>query len=254
MSAGSPHYLDYVSRGESSRAYTEYQRRYETRPRESDAVLIGLVADALDTRAPGAGTPRILDAGCSTGNLLRHLARAFPDAELWGGELMPEALEALRAAADLEGVRIERMDLLAIEQRDAFDVIVVNAVLYMFDDAQLATAMESVARALRPGGRVVIFDLFHPFAQHLTVNEVSPLHPEGHLLHLRPYDALRAAASAAGLGEIHAIPFEIPIDLPRADGDTGIGSHTVDRADGGRLLFRGALAQPWCHVVIARPA
>jgi methylase of polypeptide subunit release factors len=96
MTTLGPGYRQYVTDEQFAAGYTEYQQRYAIEPRESDRVLIGHVAAALAGRPAGAGPPRVLDIGCSTGNLLRHLARALPHAELWGGELMPEALVAAK--------------------------------------------------------------------------------------------------------------------------------------------------------------
>lgn len=253
MTTLGPGYREYVSDGEFAAGYTDYQRRYAAEPRESDRVLIGHVAEALGARGTNGHRPRVLDIGCSTGNLMRHLSRALPGAELWGGELMPEALEACRAAPDLDGMTFAEMDLLDIGHPGAFDVIVINAVLYLLGDDDLRQAIASVAAALAPGGSLVAFDLFHPFEQHLTIREASATHPDGLVLHFRPYALLDEACADAGLALPRIHPFAIPIDLPRPARDDEIISYTVPTAAGGRLLFRGALAQPWCHVVASRP-
>lgn len=253
MTTLGPGYREYVSDGEFAAGYTDYQQRYAAEPRESDRVLIGHVATALAGRPAGSPAPRVLDIGCSTGNLLRHLARALPDAELWGGELMPEALDACHAAPDLAQMTFTEMDLLDIGHPGAFDVIVINAVLYLLGDEDLARALASVAGALAPGGSLVAFDLFHPFDQHLTIREASATHPDGLVLHFRPYALLGDACAAAGLEPPAIHPFAIPIDLPRPARDDEIISYTVPTAAGERILVRGALAQPWCHVVASRP-
>ena len=253
MTTLGPGYREYVADEEFAAGYTDYQRRYLDEPRESDRVLIGHVADALAARSAIGRRPRVLDIGCSTGNLMRHLARALPGAEFWGGELMPEALEICRAAPDLDGMTFAEMDLLDIGHPGAFDVIVINAVLYLLGDDDLRRALGSVAAALAPGGSLVAFDLFHPFDQHLTIREESPTHPDGLVLHFRPYALLGEACAAAGLEPPAIHPFAIPIDLPRPARDDEIISYTVPTASGERLLFRGALAQPWCHVTARRP-
>jgi SAM-dependent methyltransferase len=253
MTTLGPGYREYVADEEFAAGYTDYQRRYLAEPRESDRVLIGHVAAALAAGARNGARPRVLDIGCSTGNLMRHLARALPEAELWGGELMPEALDICRAAPDLDGMTFAAMDLLDIGHPGVFDVIVINAVLYLLGDDDLRRALASVASALAPGGSVVAFDLFHPFDQHLTIREASATHPDGLVLHFRPYALLGEACAAAGLAPPAIHPFAIPIDLPRPERDDEIISFTVPTAAGERLLFRGALAQPWCHVVASRP-
>ncbi len=241
-------YLDYIADDAFAEGYLAYQSKYADEPRESDRLLIQLIDRALPTRAGGT----VLDLGCSTGNLLRHLRRARSDLHLTGGELMPSHLETCRRDPELEGVNLARIDALDIGRRDAFDVIVMNAVLYLFELPQLERALANVARALRPGGTFAVFDLFHPFGQELAITETSATHLEGLTLHFRPYETIRRALDHAGFAETTITPFRIPIDLPRPEGDDDIISYTVPAADGERLLFRGALFQPWCHLTARR--
>lgn len=238
-------YLDYVADTTFTEGYREYQRRYAERPRESDRVLVEMI-DRETRDRPGA---EVLDLGCSTGNLLRHVRTVRPDLRLTGGDLIAGHLEECRADPGLAGITFAEIDALAIGRTAAWDLIVMNAVLYLFTPDQFARALSSVARALRPGGALLVFDLFHPFGQELTITEASETHPEGLTLHFRSYAGVEAAARRAGFGRPRITPFRIPIDLPRPDDDDQIISYTVPAADGERLLFRGTLHQPWCHTV-----
>lgn len=242
-------YLDYIADDAFAEGYLEYQGKYTDVPRESDRRLIELIDRALPGRDGGA----VLDLGCSTGNLLRHLRRARPDLHLTGGELLPSHLESCQRDPELVGVNFARIDALDIGRQESFDVIVMNAVLYLFELPQLKSALANVARALRPGGTFAVFDLFHPFGQELAITETSATHLEGLTLHFRPYDTIRDALDEVGLSETEIRPFRIPIDLPRPARDDDIISYTVPTDDGERLLFRGALFQPWCHVTARRP-
>jgi SAM-dependent methyltransferase len=230
--------------------YLAYQARYAAQPRESDRVLVEIV-DRLTRGRDGA---TVLDLGCSTGNLLRHLRRARPDLALVGGDLMESHLEACRRDPELADLPFAVMDALDLGVESAYDVVVVNAVLYLFAPSELERALTSIARSLRPGGHLVAFDLFHPFGQELTITEASATHPEGLTLHFRSYGAVGAALARAGFGTPEIAPFAIPVDLPRPGDDADIISYTVPAADGRRLLFRGALFQPWCHAVAPRAA
>jgi SAM-dependent methyltransferase len=168
---------------------------------------------------------------------------------LTGGDLAQSSIEECRRNPQLAGVRFEIMDLLALPATN-FDVIIVNAVLYMLSDEQYRSALMSVARALRPGGTCLIYDFAHPFVhQKLTIYATSVLHPNGLRLCFRPMVQVQAAAREAGFAGIDFHPFEIPITLPPAPPDGEVVTYTVDRSDGGRAMFRGALYQPWCHMV-----
>ena len=240
----SQHYKEYVADREFIEDYSVYQRKYAEQVRESDRVVIDIVTELAD----GREGLRVLDIGCSTGNLLRHLRNLVPGLELTGGDLTPEVLEGCRADPELEGVEFEEMDLLDLP-RERFDVVIANAVLYLMSDEEFERAAASIAGALREGGHFVAFDFFHPFEQELEIRETSRTHPRGLMLHFRPFDVGREVLGGAGFGEVDFRPFEIPIDLPRHEDDGELISYTRGAADGGRLLFRGTLFQPWCHAV-----
>jgi SAM-dependent methyltransferase len=246
-----PSYREYVADDEFMRDYAAYQQRYAVEPRESDKVLIELVRDLAGEHAQPL---RVLDVGCSTGNLLRHLDHTIPGLDLVGGELAEEVLEECRSDPELAAIAFERMDVLALERTADFDAVIVNAVLYLFDEAEFARAVASISRALRPGGALLAFDFFHPFEQRLEIHERERTHADGLRLTFRPYSETRVVLERHGFDRIEFRPFEIPIDLPRPAGDDEIVSYTRRLETGGRLLFRGALYQPWCHLVARRPA
>lgn len=242
-------YLRHAADAAFSQTYRAYQRRWATELRESDRVLIELVAERV---GDGAGR-RLLDVGCSTGNLLGHLRGALPLLGLEGGDLMEGVLDECRSNPTLEGITFRRLDLLELEAAPLYDAVVLNAVLYVLDDALAQRGLERIAGALAPGGSLLLFDLFHAFDQDLVVTERSPLHPEGHILHLRAQRQVEEMLGQAGFASVEFRPFELPIDLA-PDPSHETRTRTVLTADGSRLLFRGALAQPWCHAVATVPA
>jgi SAM-dependent methyltransferase len=234
----------------ASGEYLEYQKKYRASVRESDRVIIEIVRDLAGRRR---GAPvRVADVGCSSGNLLFHLKHQVPGLELWGGDAYPGIVDQCRQNPDLAGIRFEPMDLLALDRRWRLDVVIVSAVLFLFGDGDFDRAVASLAGVTEPGGHLVAFDLFHPVEQELTVVEKSETHPEGLTLHFRPYSRVQAALERHGFGPPSFRPFAIPIDLPRPERPGDITSHTVRTEDGGRLVFRGALHTPWCHLVAER--
>lgn len=238
-------YREYVADDEFQSDYAAYQQRWASEVRQSDRVLIELVREL----AAQADRPlRVLDVGCSTGNLLLHLKHEVPGLELVGGDMVPSILEDCRRDPNLAGIRFEELDLLDLGCEGAYDVVVVNAVLYLFSDEEYERALASAGRALAPGGTLLVYDFFHPFEQDLTILERSATHPEGLVLHFRPISWASAALDRAGFAEAEFRPFEIPIELPRPDDDAYILSYTRP-SEGRNLLFRGTLFQPWCHLV-----
>lgn len=255
-----PDYRQYVKTGSVANEYLAYQERWADDLRESDRVLIEHVrAATADLPEAGRPDPLVIDIGCSTGNLLRHLRQAMPGLSLAGGEYSPEALAACRANPDLAGIPFAEMDVVNLDAEASYDVVIVNAVLYLMDDEDFASALAGLGRAICDGGTLLVFDFFHPFRHDLAIVERSRSQPAGLPLHFRPQDGVQALLRDAGFGDVRFEPFRIPIDLERgstytdnASGFEDLNSYTVRAESGDRLLFRGTLFQPWCHLVAVK--
>jgi SAM-dependent methyltransferase len=101
---------------------------------------------------------RVLDVGCGAGQTTRDAARAAAPGRVLGIDVSAPALERARRLTDEEG-----LDNVAYEQADAqvhpfaaasFDVAISRFGVMFFSDA--SAAFGTLARALRPGGRVVL--------------------------------------------------------------------------------------------------
>jgi SAM-dependent methyltransferase len=229
------------------RVYARYQSKYAETVRESDRVIIELVDDLR--RRAGGRSMRVLDIGCSTGNLLKHLNRLVPDLELVGGDLVSEQIEENRSNPALEGIEFQQMNLLNLGMEDEFDVVTVNAVWFSMSDDQVRRGIRTVAAALRPGGTMIVFDYFSTFPQSLEIREKSELYPEGLTLHIRPIRLVDDMLEQEGFVGGSFSPFDIPIDLPLDPESRELVSYTIPDAKGRRLQFRGALFQPLYHLV-----
>jgi SAM-dependent methyltransferase len=238
-------YREYVTDAAFLRDYNAYQAKYAKQMRESDKVLVAIIRELL---AAGRARRRLLDIGCSTGNFLLHLRRLVPNLELTGGDLAESSLAECRANPDLRGISFKALNILQLPPGERYDIIVVNAVLYMMEDADFQQALKSMAAALEQGGSIVVFDFFHPFEQDLSIMEVSKTHPKGLRLRFRPMSSTIRMLEAAGFAGAQFRPFTLPIDLPRNSDDSELISYTVTTKDDVRLPFRGTLFQPWCHL------
>lgn len=244
-------YHDYVNDEKFLEQYNAYQTRHAIDIRESDKIIISMVGQLVE-QAKGRRL-KVLDIGCSTGNLLMHLKRLVPEADYTGGDLALSSLEACRANPNLHGINFQEMDIMNLSG-SAFDLIIVNAVLYMFDDAQYELALAGLNHALTNGGSVIIYDFAHSFVhQNLTIYETSLLHPDGLRLCFRPMSRVSAAATRAGFSAVEFHPFELPIELPKPGYDEEVVTYTVNTDKSDRLMFRGALYQPWCHIIAHKP-
>lgn len=241
-------YHDYVSDDTFMKGYSDYQQKYASTIRESDRQMIELVrarvADKLENERPVS----LLDIGCSTGNFLLHLKNQIRGLSLMGGDMVPTILEDCRRNPALSGIDFKEMNLLDLNVDEQLDVLTANAVVYLFSQHEFDLTLQNVGRALKPGGWFLAFDFFHPYEQDLEIFEKSKTHPDGIMLHLRPYSKVIASLESNGFTNSTFKPFSIPIDLAKPESLEDITSHTVKSESGERMLFRGTVFQPWCFL------
>lgn len=248
-------YHHYVKNEPFHEKYIQYQQRYREQMRESDKVILEMIGGLLGGPFQGRKIS-CLDIGCSTGNLLFHLRRAFPEMELTGGDFAESQVESCRADKTLEGIHFEVMDMLNLGVKNSYDLIIANAVAVYFEYDEYEQAGRSVYNALKDGGHFIVFEWLHPYEQDLKIVETSRSHPSGLKIFFRPQHKVKSVLEKCGFSNIDFRPFLIPIDLARGsvykEGQSGfedLNSYTVKTETGERLLFRGALSQPWCHMM-----
>ncbi|MGD8624413.1 MAG: class I SAM-dependent methyltransferase [Anaerolineae bacterium] len=124
-----------------------------------DDELIEMIVEVLALR-PG---DRVLDLACGSGDHARRLARR--GMEVVGLEIAPSLVAHCRqeaAAEGLETVRFEQGDMRALDEENAFDaVLLLSGSFGFFDDTTNLDVLRRMARALRPGGRLLV-DVFDP--------------------------------------------------------------------------------------------
>jgi ubiquinone/menaquinone biosynthesis C-methylase UbiE len=142
--------------GRSSRIYDVVARRVLRR-------IYRRLADDIAAFAPADAA--LLDIGTGPGVLLVELARRRSDLRLCGVDLSSDMVAA--AGRNLEpfgtraSVRVADVTDLPFDDR-SFDVIVSSLSLHHWDDPD--AAVPELARVLRPGGRLCVYDLrFAPF-------------------------------------------------------------------------------------------
>lgn len=108
-----------------------------------------ITASVLASR-PGIQSPCILDAGCGTGNNLRHFSA-------WGRPIgIDLSADAVRFCAE-RGVTVARGSLLALPfADDSFDLITSFDVLYHRWITDDRVALRELVRVLKPGGQMFV--------------------------------------------------------------------------------------------------
>jgi ubiquinone/menaquinone biosynthesis C-methylase UbiE len=95
----------------------------------------------------------ILDIGCSTGRGGVELARAFPQAELWGIDVIQERLDAL---PDIYAQRVRGVSTDIPLQSQTVDVIVAGEFLEHLLPRDVDPTLCEFQRVLRVGGRLLL--------------------------------------------------------------------------------------------------
>lgn len=123
--------------------------------------LYRMVRDDVLSSAPAEGAA-VLDAGCGPGRILRLIAERRPDLRLHGADLAQGMITEAEAAAERAGLAgqltFTRADLADLPfADDSFDLVISNASMHHWADVE--PIVPELARVLRPGGSVRIYDL-----------------------------------------------------------------------------------------------
>jgi ubiquinone/menaquinone biosynthesis C-methylase UbiE len=134
--------------------------------------------------------PRILDAGCGTGEITSRLAELFPRAHVLGVDIIEQHLELARLRYASFGPRLafERQSIFELEAADgSFDLTVCRHVLHSIPHADRAIA--ELVRVTRPGGYL-----------HLIPEDYGMLHFQRGVLDPRDFWHTAAASFGAATG------------------------------------------------------
>lgn len=108
---------------------------------------------------------RVLDLGCGSGGYSRMIGRTSPGTTVVGVD-RPDVVDAFTteaAAAGLSdrvlGVSGDIRQVIAAEPAESYDLVLLANLLHGYDLTACDVLMHQVARVLKPGGRVAIFEI-----------------------------------------------------------------------------------------------
>jgi SAM-dependent methyltransferase len=113
---------------------------------------------------------RLLDAGGGAGAFAYFIARTFPSWRVVVADNDVEAIErgtAIKERLGLKNLELRRVDLCELDDETGYDVVVCSDVLEHIPDDVLA--VKQMARALRPGGRLIVTSPGQPQPRHLPL-------------------------------------------------------------------------------------
>jgi SAM-dependent methyltransferase len=150
------------------------------------------------------GARRVLDVGGGHGVFSVELLRRHPELRATVFDL-PRALEA---AADHPGLTLRAGSFLEDDLGDGYDVVLLFNIVHGLDDEQAATLFLRLARALNPGGTIVVGDQFE--------DSVMPGRSSRTLLGLLDLNyRVAAGGRVRGFGEVSRLLEEAGFRTPR---------------------------------------
>jgi 2-polyprenyl-3-methyl-5-hydroxy-6-metoxy-1,4-benzoquinol methylase len=167
---------------------------------------------------------RVADVGCGAGWSSIAVARAFPNATVIGFDADAASIADARAnaAARQVDVQFQTTDAATIAEAGRFDLILVLEALH--DMSRPADVLQSLGRALAPGGSVLIADEKVADRFRAPGDEIERLMYGWSIVHCLPValsespsaaigtvirsDTVRELARAAGFGRVDVLPVD----------------------------------------------
>jgi len=141
----------------------------------------------------------VADIGCGSGHALNLMARAFPRSRFAGYDFSQEGIAAAQEEArrlGLANTRFEVRDVSRLDAPDHYDFITAFDAIH--DQARPAAVLKAIAKALRPGGVLLMVDI--RASSLLEENMEHPLAPFLYTISCNHCMTVSLAGDGAGLG------------------------------------------------------
>jgi cyclopropane fatty-acyl-phospholipid synthase-like methyltransferase len=151
-------------RGESKMTYQD--EHFGATVAETSSYLEKLAFPKLEASIKKYAPQKILDVGCGYAGYLIRLAKKFPDLHFVGIEKNHQVSEKAKANIVREG--LQQIDIIEsdIEEwnatNESIDFIMLNNILYYFNDEQRHAIFHRIHQLLKPKGTLSIISPLHP--------------------------------------------------------------------------------------------
>jgi 2-polyprenyl-3-methyl-5-hydroxy-6-metoxy-1,4-benzoquinol methylase len=161
--------------------YSAFTRFQEVMAEDSGQTVVPALLDSILPLAPGLVEALqrgidVLDLGCGLGRAVNIMAEAFPNSNFTGYDFSEEGVAAAQAEARQKGltnVNFAAKDAAKLDESDRYDLITTFDAIH--DQAQPATVLENIFKALRADGTYLMQDIAG--SSHVHNNVDHPLGP-----------------------------------------------------------------------------
>lgn len=208
--------------------YEKFKRFHDIMAEDSGQSVLPALLDEILPLVPGLKERLfegidVLDVGCGVGLALILLARTFPNSRFTGYDFSKEGITRARAKAaeyGLKNIRFEVQDAAAIDETDAYDLILTFDAIH--DQAKPAVVLTNIHRALREDGVYLMQDI--RACSHVHGNTEHPIGPLLYTVSCMHCMTVSLAYGGDGLGTMWGE--ELALQMLR---DAGFGSTRIEQ-------------------------
>ncbi len=184
--------------------YAAYGRFHEVMAEESAQTVLAVLVEHILPLAPGIidrlrDGIDVIDVGCGSGHAMLLLAERFPNSRFTGADFSAEAIARANgevARRGLRNVRFVREDAARMTREAAYDLVLTFDAVH--DQADPATVLANIRRALRPDGTYLMQDI--GASSHHHENLEHPLGPYLYTVSCLHCMTVSLSHDGAGLG------------------------------------------------------
>jgi SAM-dependent methyltransferase len=143
----------------------------------------------------------VADIACGSGHAINIMAQAFPASRFTGYDFSAEGVAVGRAEAErlgLPNARFVEQDVSRLDVENAYDFITVFDAIH--DQAHPRAVLRNIARALRPGGTLLVVDV--QASSQLHENLDHPMAPAFYMISTMHCMTVSLALGGEGLGNM----------------------------------------------------